>query len=391
LFGFKYLIFLLFLSAAPSFAYEFSGAAWPIESGPIFYVLHPAGSEDITDGSDLDAVNRAFHTWSCVLKSGLRLHEHHAAGPALLDLEDGFNTVFWSETEIQARENGMGPATLAITLGDIPLEGETHVVRESADITFNGFDHTWSVDGTKTDIESIAVHEVGHFIGFDHPCSDDEERNCLPVSESVLSPFYEGGQAHTLGPDDLKAALSVYEVGNGSTCSGPYGLYEPCVDDCECLEGLICAVHEDLTRCTQTCSNFSVGCPKSFICVLTVPDSSTGTARGLCKKSINNQAFKSGTVCEADGQCASGVCEWFPGLQRNICQEACGGGADCERDFFCHENICLAKNVYQGISCDTNSQESGCRCQDSRKTSSWLWLGIVFLFLRAQKKRLRVS
>ena len=70
---FKYLIFIYFFYFSTLDAYEYLGARWAIEEGPVSYVLDPSGSDDITDGSDLIAIDRAFQKWSCIEKSGLRL------------------------------------------------------------------------------------------------------------------------------------------------------------------------------------------------------------------------------------------------------------------------------------------------------------------------------
>ena len=87
----------------------------------------------------------------------------------------------------------MGPGTLGITVADIPSDGQEQITRVNADITFNGYDHRWTVNGQATDIESIALHEIGHFIGFDHPCEDENETECLSPEERPWSPSYPGG------------------------------------------------------------------------------------------------------------------------------------------------------------------------------------------------------
>ena len=156
-------------------------------------------------------------------------------------MEDRVNSIFWSETEAEARANGMGPGTLGITVADIPSDGQEQITRVNADITFNGYDHRWTVNGQATDIESIALHEIGHFIGFDHPCEDENETECLSPEESVLSPSYPGGLFQDLGQDDVNAVKYIYKTDTEATCEGPYGLYEPCFDNCECISNLIVA------------------------------------------------------------------------------------------------------------------------------------------------------
>src|SRR4029077_19031931 len=107
------------------------GGAWDVDSGPVHFVVAPAGSKDITDGSATKAVRAAFHAWQCIGKTKLRFQDD-GDGPAKQDLADGKNTVFWDETGIY----GLGPGTLGLTIGD----ATPGVARKSADIIFNGFD-----------------------------------------------------------------------------------------------------------------------------------------------------------------------------------------------------------------------------------------------------------
>ena len=76
--------------------------------------LEPTGSEDVTDGSDLQALRDAFRAWECVRGTSLRFAEGDGPGPATLDLSDGKNTLFWDEN----RAFDLGPGTLGVTLGD---------------------------------------------------------------------------------------------------------------------------------------------------------------------------------------------------------------------------------------------------------------------------------
>ena len=342
----------------------------------------------MSTGEDLQAVIRAFKSWSCVVGSGLRFYEMSSPGPAELNLEDGINTVFWAETESLARESGLGPGTLGITLGDVPGSHEEIIERQSADIVFNGYDHIWSVGGDETDVESIAVHEVGHFVGFDHPCEDEAETDCLPIEESALSPFYTGGEFHNLGLDDESAMLSVYPSDNESSCEGPYGLYEVCENNCVCIDGLICTEQEDTTRCSLPCSSQNTSCPSSFTCQLTVPDPTTGTSRGICKKNIKNKYLDPGQTCEVSSQCASGVCGMIPGLDRQVCVKSCDNQGDCNLERFCYEGYCLDQNTSKGITCEEKQNSGGCHCEQTHNSGTLPFV-ILFVFFYIRKATLR--
>lgn len=363
------------------------GSRWGIDEGPVFYSLSPDGSDDFSDDSELEAVSRAFRKWSCISKSGLRLYNSETIGPKYLDLTDNINTVFWSETEEEARSNGMGPATLGITLGDVPLEGEWDIQRRNADITFNGFDHIWTVDGVQTDVESIALHEIGHFIGFDHPCNDDQELDCLSEEESVLSPIYSGGLLQKLREDDILAAQSIYESKNESTCEGPYGLYEPCFDNCSCIDDLYCIPSGEVARCLPKCNQTQTTCPESFQCSLSVPDPISGISAGFCQKVENNQNLYPGSICENGRECASGTCLAHSVIKRSICLQSCQTTQECDDDYFCYESACLRKNRPLGIPCVDTDGNSGCSCEIAQSsTGNILILFLALIFFRKKLK-----
>jgi len=81
-----------------------------------------------------------------------------------------------------------------------------------ADIAFNGIDYNWttSEEDVQVDFQSIALHEVGHFLGLAH--STD--------SEAVMRVDYEEGQlVRTLGADDRAGVAALYPC-NVPPCVG---------------------------------------------------------------------------------------------------------------------------------------------------------------------------
>jgi len=276
----------------------------------------------------------------------------------------------------------MGPATLGITVGDIPLDIENNIKRRNADITFNGYDHRWSVDGTQTDIESIALHEIGHFIGFDHPCEGLNDTNCLSPQESVLSPSYPGGLIQKLGFDDIDAVKSIYAIDSEATCEGPYGINEPCLNNCECINSLFCVPSFDVARCLQKCSSEDTTCPENFRCILNVPDLTKGLAFGICHKKQIDKKLEPGAVCETGNECASGKCLFHNSVNRSICIKNCdiSKQSSCDENQFCHDEICLNKNGEEGISCENYNDEQRCSCRTVIDKKSY-WLScLLFLF-----------
>jgi len=73
---------------------------------------------------------------------------------------------------------------------------------DEADMAFNT-DHSWSTDGTAPyDIQTVALHELGHVAGIGHSTEDG----------AIMLPTYQTIQ-HTLDDDDKAALLYLYDGG----------------------------------------------------------------------------------------------------------------------------------------------------------------------------------
>ncbi|MEO1338446.1 MAG: hypothetical protein AAFV29_22580, partial [Myxococcota bacterium] len=81
-------------------AFSTQGQRWPnTAQQPVPYMVMPTGSADISDGSDLSAVQQAFSTWQDVSCSYLTFEEQTWSEPALVQ-NDGVNRIFWIEEAI---------------------------------------------------------------------------------------------------------------------------------------------------------------------------------------------------------------------------------------------------------------------------------------------------
>jgi MYXO-CTERM domain-containing protein len=351
---------LLALVAAYDQPYKLiDGGAWDIEQGPIPYVLEPNGVDDIDDGTDLDALRDAFRAWSCVEGTAVRFEEQPGPGPAVPDLGDGKNTLFWDETG----EDGLGPGTLGVTLGDAG-GGK----RAAADIIFNGFDSSWSVDDgpSAVDVGSIALHEIGHFIGLDHPCDGDapNETNCNGPERSVMTPVWGGGVERQPLPDDEDGVRFLYPGDNQSSCTGPFRKGEKCNCDGDCVDGLVCAATgaDDKKVCTQTCDAGNVDCGGGFVCALSAPEGNE-KAPGICAKLVA-AAAPEGAQCAIDADCASGSCKLLKSQVQRVCSLHCDADKDCPGGETCFENFCLGAVGHE--ECPDPNAGQGCGCTSSQ-------------------------
>jgi MYXO-CTERM domain-containing protein len=355
------------------------GGQWDVESGPVPYSLEPSGSDDVGDGSDLDAVRNAFRAWECVPGTKLRFEESDT--PGVKDVaDDGINSLFWDETN----DFALGPATLGVTIGDA---GQG--TRAQADIVFNGSDSSWSTDDgpSAVDVGSIALHEIGHFLGLDHPCekSGDQETNCNGADRSVMTPVWDNQIERAPLPNDEEGVVALYPADDDqSRCDGPYRKGEACACDDECIAGLVCVVPADGGRsvCGATCASDNSDCGSGFACVLSKP-AGDGRADGVCVKSADN-AHPPGSVCLNGGQCTTGTCALLFDLSRSLCQEYCDADSDCTEGRSCYQGFCLGGTSHDACPLPPG----GCSCA-SAAGAPWggAAAGIAALLLLLRRRR----
>lgn len=145
------------------------------------------GSDDISDGSDLQAVTNAVNDWldatsGCSYLKIEMLEPSPDALPAFDRSGPNENVVYWVESGWRHGAQAAGITTVFF----IDAEGNKEDGRIlDADIELNGeyFSFTTTGDIRKTDLENALVHEMGHMMGLDHTC-DDGQRNPVPLDNS---------------------------------------------------------------------------------------------------------------------------------------------------------------------------------------------------------------
>lgn len=369
------------LLASPAGAWKPLGSTWDAEKGPVQYALNSAGSEDLPGDADELALLDAFRLWTCSQPTSLRFERIPVDGPAEANAGDGINSLFWAETQAARDEAGMGPSTLGVMIGT-PGQG--------GDIVFNGFDHTWSTDGSGTDVRSVALHEIGHFIGFAHSCEDEnDESTCTPEERTVMRP---SGNAIEPGPqeDDLNGLENMYPATDNATCEGPYRQGEACAHNCECVEGLICLGQIDGSQvCTKRCGGTEQGgCGTGFACVLGARKTNGAESEGACMKVPYGTKQPVASSCEVDGQCEQGRCRASRTIGRTVCRFTCDEAADCPGDNYrCVEKECVGPSSYEGIECPDEPSGCGCNATASRADMAGAGLaGLLFFLLRRRRR-----
>ncbi len=235
-----------FVLRAPIFAIlvsvlglSYSSYAWvSLQSGSkafywrnatVAYTIHEDCHPGISDGSDVTAVRLAFQQWERVDGSRIAFWEDTAAGArARTDWRsDDISMVMWDTTN----ESGFfTPGTGLVAITPVDFDTRTGEILD-ADILFNG-SKPFSTDGDagSFDIQNIATHEVGHFIGLDHSA----------VVGATMNPFAytRDTRLRSLALDDKAAATTIYPAAgepaslqgfvklNGSAISGAHVVAE---------------------------------------------------------------------------------------------------------------------------------------------------------------------
>ena len=190
---------------------------WP--TTPIRYFVNERDIPGVTASGMRAAVARAATTWQNVTGTTIRFEDQGftAATPVGLD---GRNTLgFLDRPDL---DRVLGSTSLLI-------DSSTGALVE-ADIFFNTR-FPWSVaaqgEGGRVDVESVVLHELGHFVGLGHSAIGETERTAtggrrVLGSGAVMFPIAltPGSTADRVLQDDDEAAVrDLYASGSGTSGS----------------------------------------------------------------------------------------------------------------------------------------------------------------------------
>ena len=201
-------------TGVPVRGFAIFGSAWPPGTLPVHLQLG-SGSGTLVDGST--SWNQAFTSAIDVWNAHLDLLKFSAVQDSTVPREDGddVNQVFFD-----SRYYGRAfPAdTLAITtrweLVDTSVRTEGDIVFNTA-FTFDSYRGPVRSSGGRErwDIRRVALHELGHLLGLDHP--DEKGQSVSALMNHLL------GDLDALTADDIAGARSLYSASVTSNVSFP--------------------------------------------------------------------------------------------------------------------------------------------------------------------------
>jgi hypothetical protein len=201
-------------AARPAFSWlpQFTGSSsnvdrWDFSAFPVTWSLNAATGSNVTGNRDVHSVLAAsFGTWLSAPNTALSVAE---GSPSKIGSEEqspsNVNLVCFVCTDADFTKDNTTLAVTITTTSDRPGESDGHggttrfagqVIK--ADIIFNPNVQYSTGGGSGTDLQTVATHEIGHFLGLDHSA----------VVRAIMFPF--ASDLTTLGYDDVAAISTVY-------------------------------------------------------------------------------------------------------------------------------------------------------------------------------------
>ncbi|MGB9600214.1 MAG: matrixin family metalloprotease [Myxococcota bacterium] len=311
---------------------------WLKADMPVKYSINELGSADISGDSEFTAINNAFASWTGV-----------NCGSYMVDLSvnylgktsnratffDGKNTIDFVENKSEWPPEA-GAQAIAFTVPSIREDG----IIVEADLRFNGVNYTWSTSGSygRMDVETIALHELGHFFGL----ADLYDNYSCYTIRAVMCGYGDTGTKRTLKQDDKDGICYLYNP----------NVYYQCSRISDCKDGFVCKPYVNLEGETTTYCLEPYCIPKN-------------TNDPYCNNPLNTKAVDSGNRCGDinntplnigdDIFCKNQMC-----LSSGVCSGVCVSDSDCPKNMKC-ENITIKIDETTNATLKACNTPPGCK------------------------------
>lgn len=204
------------------------------------------------------------------------------------------------------------------------------------DMEFNN-NVTWSTDAAAGtyDVESVTVHEAGHFLGLAHTAG-----STTPVMYAFVAQGVAKRVLTAIDENDVCAVYPGTAGGQGAACAMAS----------ECTGGRVCeAVSGGTSKiCTQDCTGTGATCPAGFTC-----QASTAGFACLPQIGVPDQC----KFCQSGSECSSGLCLRFD-TGVTFCSLTCSESAQCGPNYTCQmpEGFCVPNSMTCTNQCTTETQ-----------------------------------
>jgi MYXO-CTERM domain-containing protein len=180
--------------------------------------MHEAGSDDVEDDSEFDAVLASFEAWN---QAGCSSFVIQYAGKTNLEIT-GHLKEDPSVNMVIFRERKWAYTDRPVAFTAVTYNVQTGEVFD-ADIEMNGEDFRFTTqpekEPWKIDIQNTITHELGHVVGLDH----------VPDVEATMFDHAGPGETkkRTLEPDDIDGICALYPAVPNLACTQvePHFLY----------------------------------------------------------------------------------------------------------------------------------------------------------------------